>query len=95
LASSNEQLAVTPPEFPFLPISSPFENMDLSRSDSPILTENTLSRLVELEAKLASQEAKNTQVLDALNTMLRLLTAMTLTQPTTLPSTWLLVSSAT
>jgi hypothetical protein len=77
LASSNEQLAVTPPEFPSSPASSPFENMDLSHSKSPIPTENTESRLAELEAKLANQEAKNTQVLDVLNTTLRLLAAMT------------------
>jgi hypothetical protein len=64
--------------------------MDLSRSERPIPTKNTESRLAELEAKLASQEAKNTQVLDALNTTLRLLAAMTLTLPTSLP-----VASAT
>jgi hypothetical protein len=68
--------------------------MDLSRSESPILTENTESRLTELEAKLASQEAKNTQVLDALNTTLRLLAALTPTQSTAAPPTSLLVASA-
>jgi hypothetical protein len=86
---------VTPPEFPSSPVSSPFENMDLSRSKSPILTENTESWLAELEAKLASQEAKNTQVLDALNTTLWLLAAMTPTQSTAIPQTLLPVASAT
>jgi hypothetical protein len=69
--------------------------MDLSRSESPIPTENVSSRLVELEAKLASQEARNTQALDALNTTLRLLTAVIPTQSTALPQTSLLVASAT
>jgi uncharacterized coiled-coil protein SlyX len=50
--------------------------MDLSRSESPIPTDDVSSRLAELEAKLASQEARNTQALDALNTTLRLLTAV-------------------
>jgi uncharacterized coiled-coil protein SlyX len=58
--------------------------MDLSRAESPILTENTESRLAELELKLASQEAKNTQVLDALNTTLRLLATMIQNQQTAL-----------
>jgi hypothetical protein len=64
-----------------------FRNMDLSRSESPIPTENTESRLAELEAKLASQEAKNTQVLDAQNTTLWLLAALTPTQSTAVPPT--------
>jgi hypothetical protein len=85
---------VIPPEFPSSPVSLPFENMDLSCSESPILTENTESQLAELEVKLASQEAKNTQVLDALNTTLRLLAAMTPTESTTLPPTLLPVASA-
>jgi uncharacterized coiled-coil protein SlyX len=63
--------------------------MDLSRSKCLIPTENTESRLAELEAKLASQEAKNTQVLDALNTTLRLLVALTPTQSTAVPPTLL------
>ena len=83
-ASSNE-LAVTPPEFP----SPTSENMDLSCSKSPIQTGNTESRLTELEVKLASQEAKNTQMLDALNTTLRLLATMTQNQQTALPQTQL------
>ena len=61
--------------------------MDLSRSESPNPTENVASRMTELEAKLASQEAKNTQVLDALNTTLRLLATMTQNQQTALPQT--------
>jgi hypothetical protein len=65
--------------------------MDLSRSESPISTQNTESRLAELEAKLVSQEVKNTQVLDALNTTLRMLAAMT---PTALPNTPLPVATA-
>jgi len=56
--------------------------MDLS---SPIPTENMESRLAGLESKLASQEAKNEQVLDALNTTLRLLATMTQNQQTALP----------
>jgi uncharacterized coiled-coil protein SlyX len=76
-------------------MSSPFENMDLSRSESPIPTEDVSSRLAELEAKLASQEARNTQALDALNTTLLLLMAVLLTQSTALPQTSLLVASAT
>jgi hypothetical protein len=84
---SNKQLAVTPPEFPSSPALLPFENMDLSCSESPILTENTESQLAELEAQLASQEAKNTQVLDALNTTLQLLAAMTPTQSAAVPPT--------
>jgi len=67
--------------------------MDLSRSESPIQTGNTESRLAELEVKLASQEAKNTQVLDALNTTLRLLATMTQNQQTTLPQTQLAPTS--
>jgi hypothetical protein len=51
--------------------------MDLSRSESPLPTENTESRLAEVEAKLAAQNAKNDQMLDALNTTLRLLATMT------------------
>ena len=43
--------------------------------DSP--TEETQLWLAELEHKLASQQAKNDQVLDALNTTLWLLTRMT------------------
>jgi hypothetical protein len=69
--------------------------MDLSRSESPIPTENVSSRLAELEAKLASQEARNTQTLDALNTTLRLLTAVIPTQSTALPQPPLPVASAT
>jgi hypothetical protein len=69
--------------------------MDLSRSESPIPTEDVSSRLAELEAKLASQEARNTQALDALNTTLRLLTAVLPAQPTALPQTSLPVTSAT
>ena len=61
--------------------------MDLSRSESPLPTENTESRLAELEVKLANQEAKNTQVLNALNTTLRLLATMTQNQQTALPQT--------
>ena len=61
--------------------------MDLSCSESPNLPESTESRLAELEVKLASQEAKNTQVLDALNTTLRLLATMTQNQQTALPQT--------
>jgi hypothetical protein len=68
--------------------------MDLSCSESPIPTENTESQLAELEAKLASQKAKNTQVFDTLNTTLWLLVAMTLTQSTALPPTLLPVASA-
>jgi len=45
------------------------------------------SRLAGLESKLASQEAKNEQVLDALNTTLRLLATMTQNQQTALPQT--------
>jgi hypothetical protein len=69
--------------------------MDLSCSESLIPTENMSSRLTELEVKLASQEARNTQALDMLNTTLRLLTAMIPTQPTPLPQTPLPVASAT
>jgi hypothetical protein len=94
LASSNEQLAVTPPEFPSSPVSSPFENMDLSHSESPIPTKDVSSRLAELEVKLASQEARNTQALDALNTTLRLLMAVLPAQSTALPQTSLPVASA-
>ena len=68
--------------------------MDLeSRSESPIPTGNTESWLAELEVKLASQEAKNTQVLDALNTTLRLLATMTQNQQTALPQTQLAPTS--
>jgi hypothetical protein len=63
LASSNKQLAVTPPKFPSSPASLPFENMNLSHSESLIPTENMSSWLTELEAKLVSQEAQNTQAL--------------------------------
>jgi len=59
--------------------------MDLSQSESPIPTENMESRLAGLELKLASQEAKNEQVLDTLNTTLRLLATMTHNQQTALP----------
>ena len=59
--------------------------MDLSQSESPILTENMESQLVGLELKLASQEAQNTHVLDALNTTLQLLATMSQGQQTTLP----------
>jgi len=45
------------------------------------------SRLAGLELKLASQEAKNEQVLDALNTTLQLLVTMTQNQQTALPQT--------
>jgi hypothetical protein len=76
-------------------VSSPFENRDLSRSESLIPTENVSSWLAELEAKLASQEARNTQALDALNTTLRLLTAVIPTKSTALPQTSLPVTSAT
>jgi hypothetical protein len=69
--------------------------MDLSHSESPIPTEDVSSRLAELEAKLASQEARNTQALDALNTTLQLLAAVIPTQSTALPQTSLLVTSAT
>jgi hypothetical protein len=69
--------------------------MDLSRSKSLIPTENVSSRLAELEPKLASQEARNTQALDVLNTTLQLLTAVIPTQSTTLLQTSLLVTSAT
>jgi hypothetical protein len=93
--SSNKRLAVTPPEFPSSPVPSPFEHMDLSHSESPIPTEDVSSRLAELEAKLASQEARNTQALDALNTTLRLLAAVIPTQPTALPQTPLPIASAT
>jgi hypothetical protein len=75
-------------------MSSPFENMDLSHCESPIPTENMSSQLMELEVKLASQEARNTQALDVLNTTLWLLTAMIPTQQTTLPQTPLPVTSA-
>jgi hypothetical protein len=68
--------------------------MDLSRSESLIPTEDVSSRLVELEVKLASQEARNTQALDALNTTLRLLTAVLPAQSTALPQTSLPVASA-
>jgi uncharacterized coiled-coil protein SlyX len=61
--------------------------MDLSRSESLIPTEDVSSRLAELEAKLASQEARNTQALDALNTTLQLLAAVIPSQPTALPQT--------
>ena len=61
--------------------------MDLSRSESPIPTENMHSRMTDLEVKLANQEAKNTQVLDALNTTLRLLATMTQNQQTAIPQT--------
>jgi hypothetical protein len=44
---------------------------------------------------LASQEARNTQALDALNTTLRLLTAVIPTQSTALPQPSLPVASAT
>ena len=73
--SSAEQLAVTPPEFP-----SPTSEI----MDSP--TDETQLRLAELENKLVSQQAKNDQVLDALNSTLRLLAGMTQNQahpPTT------------
>jgi hypothetical protein len=69
--------------------------MDLSCSESLIPTENVSSRLAELEAKLASQEARNTQALDTLNTTLRLLTAVIPTQSTALPQTSLPVASTT
>jgi hypothetical protein len=67
--------------------------MDLSCSESLIPTENLSSRLAELEAKLVSQEARNTQALDALNTTLWLLTAVLPTQPAALPQTSLPVTS--
>ena len=51
--------------------------MDLSRNSSPLLAEDTTLRLAELESRLASQEAKNNQMLEALNTTLRLLAATT------------------
>ena len=63
--------------------------MDLSRSESPIPTENIQSRMTDLEVKLANQEAKNAQVLDALNTTLRLLATMTQNQQTAIPQTQL------
>jgi hypothetical protein len=69
--------------------------MDLSRSESLIPTENMSSQLTELEAQLTSQEAWNTQALDTLNTTLRLLTAMILTQPAALLQTPLPVASTT
>jgi hypothetical protein len=70
--------------------------MDLSQAESPIPTENTESQLAELELKLASQEAKNTQVLDALNTTLQLSVTMTQNQQTALlqPQTQLPLTSA-
>jgi hypothetical protein len=85
---SNKQLAVTPPEFP----SSPFEQMDLSRPKTPPTKDANL-QFADLESRLASQEAKNNQILDALNATLRLLTAMTPAQPTAIPQTSLPVTS--
>jgi len=67
--------------------------MDLSCSESPIQARSTESRLAELEVKLASQETKNTQMLDALNTTLRLLATMTQNQQTALPQTQLAPTS--
>jgi hypothetical protein len=67
--------------------------MDLSRPETPP-TEDANLRFAELESRLASQEAKNNQVLDALNATLRLLTAMTPAQPTAIPQTSLPVASA-
>jgi hypothetical protein len=61
--------------------------MDLSRAESPLPTEGTNLRLAELESRLASQEARNTQVLDALSTTLRLLAANTQNTQTPLPQT--------
>jgi hypothetical protein len=69
--------------------------MDLSHSESLILTEDVLSWLAELEAKLASQKARNTQALDALNTTLWLLVVVIPTQSTVLLQNSLLVTSAT
>jgi hypothetical protein len=69
--------------------------MDLSHSKSPNPTENVSSQLAELEVKLASQEARNTQALEALNTTLQLLAATIPTQPVALPQTPLPVAPAT
>jgi hypothetical protein len=80
---------VTPPEFP----SSPFEQMDLSRPET-LPTENANLRFADLESRLASQEAKNNQVLDTLNATLRLLTAMTPAQPTSIAHSSLPVAPA-
>ncbi len=74
--SSNEPLASTPPEFP----SPTSEKMSSPTSDE------TQLRLAELEAKLASQEENNKQMLTALNTTLQLVAAMTANQ-NTLPHT--------
>jgi hypothetical protein len=49
------------------------------KMDSPIFDETQL-RLAELEAKLASQEENNKQVLTALNTALQLVAAMATNQ---------------
>ena len=69
---SNEPLASTPPEFP-----SPTSK----KVNSPTSDETQL-QLTELEAKLASQEENNKQVLTALNTTLQLVAALSTNQNT-------------
>jgi hypothetical protein len=58
--------------------------MDFSRPKTPP-TENANLQFAELELRLASQEARNNQVLDALNAALQLLTATTQNNQTPLP----------